>query len=168
MPTATKLMSALVFALLAFFASEVFKPLLPEGTKMGLLSFVNAGIGLLCGWMIMGRLAGRGKFAAAGGGVRTSLALAFWCLLFWSIWEMLRQSTRPGTYEGVVEAINGAFALMFDYALLILTDARMAFTLAEGSYFLPQVPVVLIVGGMLCGWFAEWTEERSADAGKIA
>ncbi|WP_213545220.1 TrgA family protein [Vannielia litorea] len=168
MPTATKLMSALAFAVLAFFASEVFKPLLPEGTQTGMLSIVNAGIGFICGWMIMGRLAGRGVFAAAGGGVRTSLAMAFWCLLFWSVWDMLRESTRPGTYAGPMEAINGAFGLLFDNALLMLSDARLAFTLAEGTYFLPQVPLLLVIGGMLCGWFAEWTEERSADAGKIA
>ncbi|MCO6382499.1 MAG: TrgA family protein [Vannielia sp.] len=168
MPTATKLMSGLVFAVLAFFVSEIFKPLLPEGTKLGMLSFVNAGIGFLCGWFIMGRLAGRGKFAAAGGGVRTALAMTFWCLLFWAIWEMLRQSTRVGTYAGPVEAINGAFGLVFDYGVLILTDARIGFTIAEGSYFLPQVPLLLIVGGMLCGWFAEWTEERSVEAGRIA
>ncbi|SIN97197.1 TrgA family protein [Vannielia litorea] len=168
MPTATKLMSALAFAVLAFFASEVFKPLLPEGTKSGMLSFVNAGIGLVCGWLIMGRLAGRGKFAAGGAGVRTALATTFWCLVFWSIWEMLRLSTRPGTYAGPVEAVNGSFGLMFDNLILILTDPRIGFTLGEGTYFLPQVPLVLIVGGMLCGWFAEWTEERSQDAGKIA
>ena len=168
MPTATKLMSALAFAVLAFFASEVFKPLLPEGTQVRMLSPIDAGIGFLCGWMIMGRLAGRGVFAAAGGGVRTALATAFWCLLFWAVWEMLGESTRPGADAGPVEAINGAFGFIFDYALLILQDARISFTLGEGTYFVPQVPLVLIVGGMLCGWFAEWTEERSADAGKIA
>lgn len=168
MPTATKLMSALAFAVLAFFASEVFKPLLPEGTQTGMLSIVDGIIGFICGWLIMGRLAGRGVVAAAGGGVRTALATAFWCLVFWSIWDMLRESTRPGTFAGPMEAINGAFAQMFDNALIIVSDTRLAFTLGEGTYFLPQVPLLLIVGGMLCGWFAEWTEERSADAGKIA
>ena len=168
MPTATKLMAGLAFALLGFFASEVFKPLLPEGSKMGMLSYVDAGIGFLCGWLIMGRLAGRGKYASAGAGVRTSLAMTFWCLLFWSIWEMLRESTSPGTYAGPVAAINGAFGFIFDYAMMILTDPRIGFTIGEGTYFLPQVPLLLVIGGILCGWFAEWTEERSADAGKIA
>lgn len=168
MPTATKLMSALAFALLAFFASEVFKPLMPEGSRMGLLSVVNAGIGFLCGWRIMGGLAGRGRFASAGAGVRTALASAFWCLLFWAVWQMLRESTRPGAYAGPMEAVNGAFGFMYDYGLLILSDTRLGFTIGEGTYFLPQVPLLLIVGGMLCGWFAEWSEERSASAGKIA
>ncbi|MDF1873683.1 TrgA family protein [Vannielia sp.] len=167
MPTATKLISGLVFALLAFFASEIYKPLLPEGTQSGLLSYGNAIIGFLCGWMVMGRLGGRGIRAAMGAGVRTALAITAWALLFWAIWKMLVLSTRPGAYAGPVDAINGAFGFVFDYGLLMLSDPRLAFTIGEGQYFVPQVPLLLVVGGMLCGWVAEWVEDQSKEAGQI-
>lgn len=166
MPTATKLISGLAFAMIAFFASEVYRPLLPEGTPSGMMSYLNAVIGFLCGWMIMGRLAGRGLRASMSAGVRTSLSTAVWCLLVWSLWEMLALSTRPGAYGGPMEAINGAFGFIYDFGLLMLQDSRISFTTAGGEYFLPQVPLLLICGGMFAGWLAEWVEDRSHEAGQ--
>ncbi|NNE81559.1 MAG: TrgA family protein, partial [Silicimonas sp.] len=56
MPTGGKLIAAIVFAALAYFISDLVKPLLEDtqGSRVGSLSFVNAFIGLLMGWTIMG------------------------------------------------------------------------------------------------------------------
>ena len=64
MPTAPKLFAAIAFGLLAFFAAEALKPYLPEGTPFGFYSEICAAFGVLTGWMMMGKMAGRGYSAA--------------------------------------------------------------------------------------------------------
>jgi hypothetical protein len=145
MPTAARLFAALGFAAMAFFASEVFKPLLPEGTQVGLLSIINTGIGLLAGWLVMGRLAGRGYRAAMGSGVRTAAVALFYVLIVWSLYEMLRRSLRK-LYDGPVDALKAMAELMADYVQLMVSD--------------PQVPIVLLGGGILAAFLSEWASKR--------
>ena len=145
MPTAARLFAALGFAAMAVFASEVFKPLLPEGTQVGLLSLVNSAIGLLAGWLVMGRLAGRGYRAAMGSGVRTAAVALFYVLIVWSLYEMLRRSLRK-LYDGPMEALKAMTELMSDYVMLMISD--------------PQVPVILVAGGILAAFLSEWASKR--------
>ena len=105
MPTAARLFAAVGFAIVAFFASEVYKPLLPEGTQVGMLSPLNSFVGFLSGWLVMGRLAGRGYYAAAGSGVRTIGVALFYVLLIGACYEMLIRSTRL-YYDGPTEALT--------------------------------------------------------------
>jgi hypothetical protein len=147
MPTAARLFAAFGFGLMAFFASEIFKPLMPEGAQLGLLTPVNSAIGALAGWMVMGRLAGRGYYSAAGAGVRTSAVALFYALAGWSIYEMIVRSTRLA-YDGPMEALKEMTALGADYFMLMLSD--------------PQMPIVLIGGGVLAAFLSEWAAERFA------
>lgn len=144
MPTAAKLVAALVFALIGFLAAEIFKPQMPEGTQFGWFSPICAGIGLLCGWIIMGSLAGRGLRVALGSGVRTAVTVAFWALIGFSIYEMLLRSTRL-RYDGPMEAVLAAFDLALDYGRLMLV---------------PDVLAVLLVGGALGGALVEWAARQ--------
>ena len=83
MPTAAKLVAAALFALLGVAAVQLFIPLLPEATPViGLMPSVIV-IGLLCGWLMLGRVAGAGYGAAMGNGVSTGVAVAFWMVLLW-------------------------------------------------------------------------------------
>lgn len=145
MPTAAKLFAAISFALIAFFASEVFKPLLPEGTQTGLLSPLNTVIGLLSGWLVMGRLPGKGYATAAESGIRTSATALFFCLVLWSLYIMLVQSTRL-RYDGPMEAITAMFELVGENGALLFSDA--------------QGPMVLLIGGILGGFLTEWASRR--------
>ncbi|PRY24853.1 hypothetical protein CLV78_10224 [Aliiruegeria haliotis] len=147
MPTAAKLFASIAFALVAFFASEVFKPLLPEGTNAGMLTPVNTFVGLLCGWMVMGRLAGKGYYAAAGSGVRTVAVILFYVLVIWAGIEMVERSTQMH-YEGPTAALVGMMDLVAEYFRLMISD--------------PQVPIVLLAGGVLAAFLAEWADERWA------
>jgi hypothetical protein len=147
MPTAAKLFAAIAFGFVAFFASEIYKTLLPDGTQSGLLSPINTLVGIFCGWMIMGRLAGRGYYSAAGSGVRTIAVALFYALLIWSCYEMLKRSMGM-RYEGPMDALAAMMALIADYFQLMLTD--------------PQMPIVLLVGGILAAFLAEWASERWA------
>lgn len=145
MPTAAKLLAALGFALVAFFASELYKPLLPEGTQVGMMSPLNTLIGAFCGWFVMGRLAGRGNVAAVGSGIRTVVVILFYVLVLWSGVEMLDRSVSLH-YEGPVEALTAMMDLIAEYVLLMIST--------------PDVPIVLLVGGVLAALLAEWGSER--------
>lgn len=145
MPTAARLFAALGFALMAFFASEIVKPLLPEGTQVGRLTMVNTIIGMMCGWLVMGRLAGRGYVSAAGSGLRTAAVILFYVLILWSLLEMLKRSMRK-LYDGPMEAIKAMAELMGEYASVLVAD--------------PQMPIVLIAGGILAAFFSEWASQR--------
>lgn len=144
MPTAAKLVAAVAFALLGFFAAELIKPLLPEGTQFGYFSLIAAGIGVLCGWFVMGGLVGAGYYSASGFGVRTSATLVFWSVVLLSIIEMVKLSIKL-RYEGPMDAIQGAFEIALGY-LRLMVD--------------PGVIGVLLIGGALAGMFAEWSSKR--------
>ncbi|MBM7067947.1 TrgA family protein [Actibacterium sp. 188UL27-1] len=147
MPTFAKLVSGIAFALVAMFASSVFIPLLPEGTQVGMLIPLNSFIGFLCGWLVLGRMVGKGYYSAAGTGVRTSCTLLFFALLLWSCYEMIVLSTRL-RYDGPMQALTDMMAMIVEYGLLMGTDM--------------QGPIILLVGGILSGFLAEWSAERFA------
>ncbi len=82
MPTASKLVAALWFALLGWFAAELSKAHLPEGTQFGWYSYITGVIGLFVGWMFLGKRAGDTMRAAYGYGFTATILLLFWALLY--------------------------------------------------------------------------------------
>lgn len=144
MPTAAKLVAAVAFAALAFLASEVYKLGVPERTVWGLFGPICAAIGGLCGWFIMGRLAGRGYGAAMGSGLRTTLTFVFWILLAFSTYQMILRSMNL-RYGGPMEAIVGTFDLLIEYGQSMATGL-MALT--------------LVTGGLVAGAVVEWAGRR--------
>lgn len=145
MPTAARLFAALSYAAVAFFASESFKPVLPEGLGTGYLSEVNAVIGLLTGWFVMGRLAGEGYRRAVAQGIRTTAVLVFYVLLLHSVLEMFRLSMRM-RYDGPMDAVIGMLEKAMEYGRLVVTS--------------PEVMAILLLGGVLAAWLSEWAARR--------
>lgn len=146
MPTAPKLIAAALFAALAWFVSDLVKPLLPEGTQVGLLSPVNAAFGAFFGWRIMGRRAGVSMRGSLGLGLTTGVAIVFWSLLFWCAYLMVVRSTRL-RYDGPMEALQDMIALMLENGVLIATPAIV------GS---------LVIGGLVFGWLTEQVARRAS------
>ena len=144
MPTASKLFAALAFALLAFFAAEILKPHLPEGTQFGNFSFYCALIGLVAGWRVMGPAAGRGWWTAANTGVRTAATTLAIAILIFSTYQMLVLAFRR-SYDGPMEAVVGIFSVGVDYFMHVLQWDVLA---------------VLAVGGGLAGMMSEWASRR--------
>lgn len=144
MPTAGKLIGAIAFAALAWFVSDLIKPLLPEGSQVGLFSPLNAFFGLLMGWRIMGRGAGRGYLSATGFGLTTMVAIVFWSLLLWGGYEMTRRAMRL-YYDGPMEALQDMAGIMAEYALVALD---------------PQVIGAALVGAILCAFLTEFFARR--------
>jgi hypothetical protein len=144
MPTAAKLVAGLMWALLAWFASNLIKPYFPDGTDVGLFAEVNAVFGLVLGWTMAGPRAGVGWNAAISYGLTTTISLVVVGVFLHSFAEMVRLSLRR-MYEGPVEGLVAVFGMMVEYfALMARTD----------------VIVTLLVGGLIAGLATEWAGRR--------
>jgi hypothetical protein len=144
MPTAARMVSAVLMGMTMFLAAEASKAGLPEGTQVQYYSPIVALVGALTGWMVMGRLAGRGYRASLGFGLRTAVTAVFWVLLLFSLWQMIELSMKM-RYDGPMQAILGVFGLMVENGRLVI---------------LQDVLVTLGLGGLLTGFAAEWAERR--------
>lgn len=145
MPTAAKLVAAVIFAIVGAIAAHLYLPTLPEGTPPGYLRETAAGVGLVCGWRIMGRRAGKGMGEAAGSGVVTAVCMLFWVMLLFAVYTMIRRSMRL-LYDGPMDALLGVMSVMYDYGLNLAA---------------PATPVALLVGGIIGGWLVEMTYKRA-------
>ncbi|SEN29999.1 hypothetical protein SAMN04488103_104137 [Gemmobacter aquatilis] len=144
MPTAGKLVGALLFAVLGYVTAEVFKPGMPPGTAFGYFSFICAGLGALCGWLVMGKRAGMNFAGVFSAGLQTALVLAFAALFGFSTYLMIGKSLRK-LYDGPFEAVIGIFELMIEHGVLMLT---------------PPVLMALLIGGPVCGVITGWFGRR--------
>lgn len=144
MPTASKLVAAVAYALLGFVAAQTFVKHLPEGTPLGFFREITAAIGFVVGWLVMGKLTRKGYREAINSGLVTALIWLFWTLLAFALYFMLKKSMRM-MYDGPMEAVTGIFQLMFDYGKMLLV---------------PDMIGVIVVGGVLAGLVSEWAGKR--------
>jgi hypothetical protein len=144
MPTASKLVAAVAYALLGFLAAQTFVKYLPDGTPLGYFREITAAIGFIVGWMVMGKLTRKGYREAINSGLVTAMLLVFWALLAFSLYFMLRKSMRM-MYDGPMEAVLGVFQLMFDYGKMLLV---------------PDMLGVILMGGIVAGLVCEWAGKR--------
>lgn len=144
MPTAARLVAAMCLALIAFIVSGQIIPLMPEGTDFGYFSIINVTLGVLTGWIIMGKRAGQGSTAAINNGFTGVIALLFWGLFVQGTYEMVRQSLRH-RYDGPFEALLAIGKIGGDYAIVILV---------------PTVIATLLVGGILAGFATEYAAKK--------
>jgi len=142
MPTASRLVGAVVFFGVGWLAALQVIKTLPEGTPATFFPLTIALIGLWQGWSVAGRNAGHG--GAIGNGLRTSIQIAFIGLLVFALRTMFIRSANL-RYDGFGEAVVAALELFIEYALQSLT-----------------VPVwgVLLVGGAIGGLICETAARR--------
>ncbi len=120
MPTAARLVAALLLTILAWVLSELVKPLFPEGTGFGKFNYINAFIGFCVGWGVMGWRAGRGFVQGINNGLTGTAVLFLWCIGTHSTIEMFRLAMR-NRYDGPMEAITAIFLIGSEYGVLIAT-----------------------------------------------
>ncbi|RBI74719.1 tellurium resistance protein [Roseovarius sp. TE539] len=126
MPTAGRLLAAVCFGGLAWVASEMFRPLMQEGTDFGWFNYVNLTIGVVCGWFIVGRrLRGGGLTDAISIGLTGLGAMLFWALLLHSLYEMLSRSLER-RYKDPFEALQGMFEIALGYMQVMLNAPLIA------------------------------------------
>ncbi len=144
MPTAGKLVAALLFAAVGYGAAIAFIPELPEGTQVKIFPEINAVIGMLVGWWVMGSQVGNPLLAAARRGLGTSVYLLFWADFVFSMRDMVINSTKF-VYPTPTKAVLGFFDNMVAFFLMSLT---------------PAVLTILVVGGLSAGIAAELAHRK--------
>lgn len=140
MPTAAKLAAALLFGFLAWWVSQMVKPLFPEGTDLGRFSEYNALIGAVIGWRIAGERARTTWPNAVANGLTSAAGMVAMALFIYSLARMLSQTLRQ-VYQGPAEAL-------VDVVRIMLENIRFVTQ--------PEVLATLIVGGVLSGLVTEW------------
>ncbi|MFZ5963934.1 TrgA family protein [Thalassococcus sp. BH17M4-6] len=131
MPTAARLFAAICLAILGFVVSGMIKQVMPPSTNFGIFSYVNAFIGLVCGWVIVGSRAGRGTAAAISNGFTGMVAMVLIGLGVQAINEMTRLAMKH-RFDGPVEAFAAIFELGIEYGSIMLT-APIVLTLFVGA-----------------------------------
>lgn len=144
MPTAAKLVAAVFLAAVMFVATVNYIPGLPEGTQVGRIREIAAGIGLLSGWFVLGRAPGKTASEAVSAGIKGALIACFWVLVVAAGYQMIRRSMRM-MYDGVMEAVLGVFEQMIELG---------------APLFVPGVLGVLLAGGALAGLAARMAQRR--------
>jgi hypothetical protein len=135
MPTAARLVAAVLLGLLGWILSDLVRPLLPEGTDFGYFNFVNAFIGICVGWVFMGRRAGRGLVPGINNGLTGAAVLVIWALAVHSSYEMFRLAMR-NRYDGAMEALTSIFVIASEFGVMI----------AVPSFLLAALAGALVVG----------------------
>jgi hypothetical protein len=144
MPTAAKFVAALAFGLVGWLAAHFYVPLLPEGTGVGYFREIVAGLGLFLGWWSLGPAVGKSYADALSLGLKTSALVVAWSLLGFSTYYMILRSTKM-MYQDAGEAVLDVPTLMLHYGKLMGSVPLLA---------------VLVVGGVLGGWAAEFAARR--------
>ena len=144
MPNGARLIAALSMAALAFVASQLIMPLMPDGTDFGYFIYVNMAIGIVTGWVLMGRRAGGGLVPAINNGLTGMAVMVFWGLFAQGVWEMVRLAMRH-RYDGSFEALTAIFTIGLDYFFVMAV---------------PQVLLALAIGGVVAGLATENAHRR--------
>lgn len=144
MPTGARLMAAISLAVLAFILSGMVVPLMPESTDFGYFLPLNIVLGLLVGWAVMGRRAGRGITAAINNGLAGVFVLMLWAIFLQAVNEMVRLALR-NRYDDPFEAIVAVFQIGAEFGVMIATV---------------PMAVALIVGAVISGLLTEFAYNR--------
>eukprot|EP01013_Petalomonas_cantuscygni_P027403 TRINITY_DN50316_c0_g1_i1.p2 TRINITY_DN50316_c0_g1~~TRINITY_DN50316_c0_g1_i1.p2 ORF type:complete len:147 (+),score=41.34 TRINITY_DN50316_c0_g1_i1:75-515(+) len=139
MPTFARLVGGILLAALAWYVSELIKPLFPDEMDVGWFTEVNTAFGLLVGWKLLGGRATGSITNAIGGGLTAAVALLVTALFFQCVGEMVRLSYNK-QYDSASEAVVGVFELMVEYGLMLSTI---------------EVWGTLLIGGIAAGFVTE-------------
>ena len=133
-----------MLGLVALITTAFVPPLLPEGMAIGYLYHVNVLLGVIIGWITIGKRVGRGAVSGINAGITGAVMLVFWALFVQACNEMTRLAMR-NRYDNAMEAIVAIFQIMAEWGLLILTV---------------PIGVCLVVGGAIAGMLAESAARR--------
>ncbi len=131
MPTASRLVAALCLLVIAFLVSSMIINNGEEGKSYGWFTYVNMLLAVACGWIVMGKRAGRGWTAAVNNGLTGVAALVFWGLFVQGAYEMFSQAMRH-RYGGPFEALLEIFKIGVAYSEQLL-PSEILITLGIGA-----------------------------------
>ncbi|WP_424939718.1 TrgA family protein [Aliiroseovarius sp. S253] len=132
MPTAAKLISAIILAAIGWMCAEMAKPLFPEGQDLSYLSPTCAAAGLIVGWFYLGPRADKGLGTIGANAGTTLFVQVFVTLFTFSFSEMISNSLRK-RYDGPIEALQDIFVIGFEM-VMEFTTAEITATAILGAF----------------------------------
>ncbi len=144
MPTGAKLVGALLFAAVGYVSARSFAPHIPDGQGGRWFAESCAALGLMLGWVVMGRLVGGDYKAAARAGLVTSGWLFLWSVLLFSLRLMVMRSYGQW-YKTPLDMLNGVYDIAVGYLQI---SARI------------ELLGPLVLGGMIAGVLTEYASRR--------
>jgi hypothetical protein len=94
MPTAAKLVAAILLAITGFLATQAVFPFLEEGTRVKWLIPVSVVVPIVCAWRTTGRLVGKGYGGAVNAGFYGLAVSIFYVLLTFAAADKIKRSMR--------------------------------------------------------------------------
>ena len=124
MPTAGRLVAAIVFGATGAAAAFVGIPTLPEGMIAGYLLPFSTLVGVWLGWSLMGPKAGGRLSIAITQGIATVVVMVVMVIFFVAAWDMVERSMRL-RYDGPGEAVLDTANLFWDYLQMMVRQPLM-------------------------------------------
>jgi hypothetical protein len=121
MPTAGRLVAAIVFGATGAGAAFVGIPTLPEGMIAGYLLPFSTLVGVWLGWSLMGPKAGGRLSIAITQGIATVVVMVVTVIFFVAAWDMVERSMRL-RYKGPGEAVLDIANLFWDYLRMMFSQ----------------------------------------------
>lgn len=115
MPTAARLVAALVLAIGGAITAQVYVSYYPE-LKSDALAIVEvtAAMGALIGWSSLGTRAGDGVSAAVGYGLRSAAHTAAWVIMILALYHVFDR-IAVHTYQEPMDAVEAVFKRSIQY-----------------------------------------------------
>ena len=145
MPTAGRLVAAIVFAALMYYVSLLTIEQMDEGTAPKYFALINAAIGAVLGWIVAGSRARGPWLGAVSYGLTAMVAILFWTLLAHAFVAMVKGAMRGRYGANATEAVVDVFRLMMESGMLMLT---------------PMIIGVVVGGAIVAGLITEWFARR--------
>ena len=139
MPTASKLVAALLIGALGYIGAGQVIPHLPPETRVGLFREISAFFGILVGWRFLGPRVGGGARISLGIGLTSAVALTLCCLIYFAGYEMVTRAMRMLYGGDPFAALQDMMLIAINY-LEFLSPADVWGTLAVGG----------ILAGLIC------------------
>lgn len=145
MPTAAKLVAAVIFAITGYLTGEAVRDYLPDSVVARQLTLWSIVIPMVCGWRVVGKYIPRGGLTAAiNTGVYAMCVAIFFTLTAFAFAEMIGRSMNQ-RYSGPVDAVVNMFGVALEF----------------GAYLLHPGPIALMVGGaVISGVLGLWAHRK--------
>lgn len=147
MPTAARIVAAVCIAFVAWVVSGLIKLRMSDQPDFGYFVPICVIVGALCGWMILGRRADRGRLgysSAIGVGLSAMAMTVFWVLLFFSFAESFVIAMER-TFHDPMKVIYGVYPIAQEH-LMTLYDT--------------DIIVWLVFGGAITGILAHMAGQK--------
>lgn len=132
MPTAAKLVAAVLMAAVGYTVAAIIQPTLPDQVRADYIAPLSAFIGLIVGWRFLGPRVGRGLHNLPAFALTAGALLAFSSVLAFAFWQMIQRSFRL-SYGGPFEALEDMVQIAVHDAREYLLATEPLFALLIGS-----------------------------------